>query len=105
MRLLGGRGRCQPGGQVGNPVVGVAVVGRDDLHQVSQGDHAEQAQPHLLGIAVGELAQQPWPFNTPADAVELPGQVADEGVPPAGRHRDENDHRASRVTSGERDNH
>jgi hypothetical protein len=87
VRLLGGlrgRGRCEPGGQVGNPVVGAAVVSRDDLHQAGQGDHAKQAATHLPGIAVGELAQQPWPFSTPADTVELPGQVADERVPLAG---------------------
>jgi len=56
-------------------------VGRDDLHQAGQGNHAEQALPHFLGIAVGELAQQQRTFNTSADAVELSGQVTDEGVP------------------------
>ena len=56
-------------------------MGGDDLHQVGQGDHAEQALSHLLGIAVGELAQQQRTFNMSVDAVELPGQVANEGVP------------------------
>ena len=43
-------------GRWGNPVVGVAVVGWDDLHEVCQGDHAQQALSYLLGVAVGELA-------------------------------------------------
>ena len=100
---LGGGGSCEPCGQAGNPVVGVHVVGGDDLHQAGQGDHAEQTLSHLLTIAVGELAHQQRAFNAPADAVELPGQIADEGVPLAGRHRDEDDHGPGRVTAGERD--
>lgn len=53
---------------------------RDDVHQTGQRDHAEQALAHLLGVAVGEHAQQQWALNTSADAVELPRQVTDEGV-------------------------
>jgi hypothetical protein len=65
----------------GNAVVDVQVVGGDYLHQAGQGEHAEQALSHLLVITACELEQQQRTFSTPTDAVELPGQVADEGVP------------------------
>jgi hypothetical protein len=70
---------------VGYAVVGVAVVGRDDLHPTGQCVDAEQALSHLFGVGVGKIAQQQWAFHALVDAVELPRQVADEGVPLAGR--------------------
>ena len=88
-----------------DPVVGFAVVGRDDLHQGGEGDHAEQALAQLRGIGVGELLQEQRAFNPPPDAIKLPGQVADESVPLARRHGHEDDHGAGGVTSGGHDHH
>jgi hypothetical protein len=53
--------------------VGVAVVGRDDLHPPGQRDDAEQALSNLPGVDVGELAYEKRTFGPPTDAVELPG--------------------------------
>src|SRR5262245_5669100 len=75
--------------QAGEPVVGVEVVGWDDLDEVIEGDHPQQTLTYQSGVVVGEFLHEPRPFDPAADAVELPGQIADEGVSLPGGHGDE----------------
>ena len=74
------------GRQSGDAAISVEIVSGDDVHQSIEGDHAQQILADLAGIMVGELAHQPWPFDSSAYAVKLPGQIADEGVSRAGGH-------------------
>src|ERR1700728_2543117 len=93
------------GGQRWNPLVGGEVVGGHDLHQARERGNPEQVFPYLAGVDVGQLTHQQRPLSRPADALELPGHVADKGIAFAGRQRDENDHGTRCVTSRQSDHH
>ncbi|MBK3644580.1 hypothetical protein JHN46_28435 [Streptomyces sp. MBT33] len=74
-------------------------MGGHDVHRVRERDHAKQVLAHQTGIRVGEHAHHEGPLGAEADRIELPGQIADEGVPLAGRQSDENDYGAIGVAA------
>jgi hypothetical protein len=67
-------------------------VGGDDLHEAGEGSNSEQVLAYLAGVGVGELAHQQGALGRFADALDLPGQVADEGIALSVGQRDEDDY-------------
>jgi hypothetical protein len=65
-------------------------VGGDDLHQTGEPSDPEQVLAYLAGVDIGQPSHHERPFSRPADTLELPGHVADEGIALAGWQRDEN---------------
>jgi hypothetical protein len=80
------------------------IVARDNLHAPGKRHDAQKVLSHLAGIHIGEYAHEQRPLGPSSDALELPGQVADQCVTFAGGQRDERDDRARRV-AGCRDEH